>query len=84
MFGQLKKIAQKFQFFKNFVAAYLKMSKSLTPESDRIKTYHMMIFDRERNRYEFRGDHSKRLPNQVDSGYNAHDHHYCLVDLRAN
>ena len=84
MFDQLKKIAQKFQFFKNFVAAYLKMSKSLTPESDRIKTYHMMIFDRERNRYEFRGDHSKRLPNQVDSGYNVQFRYYCLVDLLAN
>ena len=50
----------------------------------RIKTYQMIIFDRERDQYAFRGDHSKRLPNQVDSGYNVQVRYYCLVDLFAN
>ena len=47
-------------------------------------TYQMIIFDRERDRYAFRGDHSKSPPNQVDSGYNVQVLYYCLVDLLAN
>ena len=44
----------------------------------------MIIFDKEHDQYAFRGDHSKRLPNQVDSGYNVQVRYYYLVDLLAN